>query len=1294
MKKRIGEVVQEGPAITHRFFLFHKKIIHRSAQLARKCWIPFAILMISFALLISVFRAMTPWAKQYKNEVEQHLSGILGQSVKINSMETSWYWFEPVLKLNQVRVSDAQNTALNLNKMLVGINLFSSLWHWHIQPGILYVDGLQLSLRQQNDHWDVDGLRQDSELTKVNSDTFLPALVWILRQQKIVIKNLSALLHLQDGSLLPISKLNFTAVNHSGHYRLKGSAKLAQTTPTKLLLLADLTIDPTALSKLQGHIYLSIQRFLPAQWQGLFPRMTYHLDNGRGDLEAWFDVKRGHVSGGQTKFQLYRLAWSKAGKSQGQFIQYLQANLAWSLNDDGWELLGDQIKLRSYGQWWPENSLLLKYHKSEQAYRLFVKNLLIKPLVETNIDWPELLEPIISRNPSGQLIDAQLGIKEGQIDYLLGRFSDVSWKQQGAIPGVTHLSGALNWHPTGGRLEFDGEDTALLPEKLPPVIFSQFNGALEWKQLSHGLRVSLERMVLSRPDFVFSARAAFDEPFSPLSRHLQLNAEFSSNHAEKWLPYIPSGYLKPKLERWLQHDIKKIDNVSGQVIINGPLVNFPFDKAPGEFSIVSRFSGMNLFFHKKWPLARDIDTDIRVNKRALEFDVLHANLNEVNVDQVNLRIDDLGLNKETLLLHGQVKAPASKIKSYVFASPLKRHLGRIEALNIADDLSLDVRLEIPLYPENDEVFAEGKITFDDNDLTLPSGLSGLNIHQLVGLLNFNEQGVTNSELKGVLLGNPVAIHLQSIEMPEPATEISLEGNVSIDLLREHFKAPLLSLMQGQTRILNHLILTHDPTGFDHIKMSTDLAGVEISLPPPLGKPFDVTAPLTIDVGLNSGKPRHLQFNYDHRLTSDVWLAEVSGGYELNKGWIQVGGDPVQWKKQKGVQVFGSMAVLDVQKWREKLAKLSSTMAFSDGFIGLQSVEMKLGNIIFGDRNYPNASFNANKLNKETWALQFNQRDVAGNFSYAPGSNTLSGRIKRLLLPKIDKGGNPDNSQPSNLKPTDIPNLNLTIDALQLGDVHVGRMAIKSRSKEGHWTLEDCTITSPSYKVKVKGDWSQLDGRNVTKLQTISETSQLGEVLKRWKINPAVEAHKGSIQLNINWPSTIHQFSLATANGEMFMEFQNGRITHLSQETEEKLGFGKLLSILSLQTIPRRLKLDFSDLSKEGYSFDKFQGNFEIKKGVMSTKNAYIDGPVAYASMKGEIDLLRQLYGLDLHVSPHITASLPIVATIAGGPIAGIAAWVASKIINQTMHEVTGYTYKVSGPWLKPVVQQVSIFKKK
>ena len=81
---------------------------------------------------------------------------------------------------------------------------------------------------------------------------------------------------------------------------------------------------------------------------------------------------------------------------------------------------------------------------------------------------------------------------------------------------------------------------------------------------------------------------------------------------------------------------------------------------------------------------------------------------------------------------------------------------------------------------------------------------------------------------------------------------------------------------------------------------------------------------------------------------------------------------------------------------------------------------------------------------------------------------------------------------------------------------------------------------------------------------------------------------------------------------------------------------------------------------------------------MTTHDSTIDGPVAYAKMDGDIDLVKQLYDLNLRLTPYIGASLPVVATIAGwpvsGPIAGIATWAALKVINQgIIQKISAYT---------------------
>ena len=1262
--------------------------------LIKKCWMPLAILIITMALLFSVFRALTPWAKQYKGDVERHLSTLIGQPVLISSMETSWYWFEPVLRLNHVTVSDSQDHILRFSKLLVGINLLSSLWHWHIQPGILYVDDVHLTVHQNDDHWDIDGLLNNTKPSiTLEPESYLPVLSWLLGQQKIIIKNVTALVYLKDGTLLPLSGLNLTALNYNGHCRLKGVANLAQGTPTELIIAADVKVNPYSLGSISGHAYFAVKHFVPTQWSLLFPETPYNIKGGKGGFELWLDVARGHISGVQSRIHFNHIAWSSAGNPQTQFIQKLRANLAWNSTQYGWKLSGDHIKLYAGDTRWPDNTLLVNFNQSQQTYRLFVKTLLLDPLLALDIKWPAVMQPLLDAHPSGQLDDTQVGIRKGQLDYVLARFSGLNWKGFGQTPSVSNISGVLNWQPVGGRLEIDGENTTVTSHGHPPVVFDKVNGAFQWKKQGDGLGISMERFVLIHPDLVLSAHGNIDGLFVASSPQVQLTADFSAEQATKWLKYIPSQYLKPKLNAWLKHDIKRIDKVLGKMTIKGAWADFPYDLQPGEFSVDSRLSGVDLIFNKNWPLSRDINASLRVKKRTLEADISHASMHGVTVSQVNLRVDELGMDKETLLIHGKLETPANKALRYIFASPLRHQLLKLKKLDLNGLLGLDLRLEVPLYPENDDVLVRGAIIFNNNQATFHHALNNFQLSDLSGSLYFDENGVTDSELNASLWNDPVAMHIRSIAKPKSATEITIAGKTTVDVLREKFDSPLFSFMKGQLNLESKLTLTASPNGSDSILMSTSLQGIEIQLPPPFGKAPEELAPLTIKVNLGPEQRIRLRLDYENRLSSDLSLTESNGAFLVEKGAIHIGGgnEPVQ--KKSGLQVVGTLVNLDIQQWRDIFAKWPSNPSSSKLLDNLQFVDMTLDKVALWGKNYPQVAIKADKLSKLLWSFKLEQRDIAGSLQYNIPSNTISGRLARLYLTKSDVLPRHGKASTERLKPTDIPNLNLTVDAFKWGDVSLGKVTMKSTSTDANWHLDSCTVTSPAYQLTMKGNWKQNGNKNNTDLQGNLQISKLEDGLEALHITPVVEAHKGNIQFEGTWPGAINEFSLAHVDGQILMNIKDGRITHLSPETEEKLGLGKLLSILSLQTIPRRLKLDFSDLSQEGYSFDDLKGNFTLKNGVMHTSDSYIDGPVAYASMKGNLDVVKQKYDVDLHISPHITASLPIVATIAGGPIAGIATWAASKIINQGMQTVTGYTYQISGPWSNPVVEQVSIFKK-
>lgn len=1262
-------------------------------KLLKKIWITAAILIILAAVFSSLFRSLTPWAKQYKGEVELHLTQLMGQPVTIQTMETGWYWFHPVLKLKQVSLSDGDKKSLHLDKLLVGINLFKSLWNWHIQPGILYVDDLRLVVREKNGRWNIDGIStssmQDSEMTPETSKKIL---FWLSQQERVIIKHVSVFFHFSDGGLIPVSGLNISVINKGGNYKIKGNARLEQTNSTSFKLLGDLSFDPYHLEKTKGQVYFLAHHIVPAQWQSVFPKATERMEGGKGDIALWVDLNKGAVSLVQAQVKFKRLAWHILNNKNNQIIQNFYANLSWKPDVKGWQFNADHIKLRIGGVTWPENQLLIKFDKTQQTYRLFVKSIIIESLLSQTINWPSVIQNLLPLKAHGTLTDIQLLIRENQPIYILTRFDQLGWNSQDKIPYVDNLSGVLNWQPEEGRLELDSENTSIAIKGYPRQDLTLLNGSVDWKELSDGLRVSIDRFVFSQPELTLSIQGAVDQVTRNSFGHIRLVSEFSAKNVQQWMQFLPKEQIKEKLYFWLKNDVKRIAQASGRVVINGFAKDFPFDNRNGEFSITSHASGGSLLINSKWQLIKDIEAYIRVKNRNLEIDIINADFQGVLVKQMNLRIDDVGKDKENLLLHGLVNGSAQKMMNYILASPLREKLSALKMLSIKGLLSLNLRLEIPLYPENDDNLAKGELIFKNNSIVIKHQLSKLSLEDFSGKLSFTEHGVTDSALLATAFGYPLNLKIQSVISPKPATLISVDGECSVESLKSRFNLPVLSLFKGVFFINAVLKISENPDDLDKINLKSSLKGLAINLPSPLGKTRDDSVPLEVNLDFNATKALSLRANYNSRLSADILLQDKAGALELHSGELRLGSAQALNQNRPGLALVGSLDGFNLQEWKKVYEQFSTEQTNSSLFQKLRIINVKLRHLTFLKQQFDNIAMKAKLLPNKQWSLNLKQKKIAADLIYNQPTNTLSGFAKYLHIDKIDNSDESSESS-SPVNPGQIPNLNLRIDNLSIGEIQVGNVTLKSHSTPERWLINYFRIDSPVYQLNIEGDWIKRGESNQTKMRLKLHLKDLAKSLERWHITPAVDAGKGDLEFRGGWKGTLYDFSLATLTGEMSLQLRNGRITHLSPETEEKLGLGKLLSILSLQTIPRRLKLDFSDLSHQGYSFDIFKGNFSIKKGIMSTQDSYLDGPVAYASMKGDLDLVRRMYDLNLSISPHITASLPIVATIAGGPVAGLAAWVANKIINQSMQKISAYSYKISGPWKEPIVQQLTIVKK-
>lgn len=1243
-----------------------------------------AALLVAAAIVSSLFRALTPFASQYRGELEHRLSTWVGQPVTIASMETGWYWFHPVLKLRDVNLSGTKHDAVHLQKLLVGINVFKSLMNWQIQPGVLYVEGLRLGVRQEDDGFVLDGLEMKNA-SFMGMDAFKAILHWLLQQQKVVIKDMSLRLYLRDGNLVPIEGARLIAVNRDGHYTLRASAQLAQTIPTHFRMLATLDINPWAIMRARGKWYIETENLLPAQWQALFPAGTPHVDGGTLDAQIWLDMARARVKSGQARLSLENLALTEPLSGQSTLFQSIEANTALRVLDNSWEVEADKLDVRVNGVTWPQNAFVLRVKDTGQV-AFYVKNLLIESLLSTAFPWPQSMDALLALKPHGTLTDASVHWNNGTLEAVLGRFEGLGWQPNKTLAGANNLTGALAWQPGEGRLELDSENAAIRFPGKPELLLQTLNGALDWKQLTNGLRLSLERLVLVSGGSTLTAEGLLDNADLSEGRgNLRLESVLAAKEAASILQYLPADSMKPKLAHWLQNDITRIKGLNARLRMQGELEHFPWDKGDGEFDITGQAEGIDLYFDRKWPEIRGIDAWLHLNGRTLEANITHASHGPLTIDKGNLKLVNIGLDREYLLIRTALMTPGPDALDYLLSTPLAKPLAKLRQVQIEGPLDANLQLEVPLYPGNDNLLARGAVSFSKNPVTVNHPLHRVALNNVQGTLYFDEHGPTPSNLEAEVFNTPVTLTANTRQTPQPLTEIGMQGTVTVASLRSQFNSPLLDSMKGVLPLSMLLTMTDNPNDMDSVRFTSTLLGTAVDLPPPFGKSATDTRPVSVDIDFNPEKAARIRFQDEWRARGDIWFAKAQTGFMLKSGAVAVGRVALARQPQQGLRVDARLDTLDVEKWLQATGKHEGafTPSMLPDDLNLQVKTLQL----WGNR-FEDVTLNSHRRRDTLWAFTVKSPLARAQLGYDTAKNLLSGHIDQLTLSSTGK--HDTSSEPLPLRASSIPNLALTVDNLRLKEHSLGVLTVRGKPLKDGWSLDALSLESPAWTLNGQGTWTQNGVKDVTQVDTSLRVRNLAALLALWDAPPAVLSKKGEARLVGSWPGGFQDFSTKKLSGEFWMRLRNGRITHLSREAEEKMDLGRVLSILSLQTIPRRLQLDFSDLTEQGYSFDVFEGNFALKKGIVTTDNAHIDGPVAFAAIKGQIDLPRETLDLHLRVAPRITASLPIVATIAGGPIAGVAAWVVSRLINAGMEKVSGYTYKVSGPFKDPLVQQTSI----
>jgi uncharacterized protein YhdP len=273
---------------------------------------------------------------------------------------------------------------------------------------------------------------------------------------------------------------------------------------------------------------------------------------------------------------------------------------------------------------------------------------------------------------------------------------------------------------------------------------------------------------------------------------------------------------------------------------------------------------------------------------------------------------------------------------------------------------------------------------------------------------------------------------------------------------------------------------------------------------------------------------------------------------------------------------------------------------------------------------------------------------------------------------------PPGAKPA-VKSPDLPALDVVVDQFQYGAKQLGKLELNAVNQDRDWRIERLRVSSPDNVLTADGVWQSARADPRTQLNVKMEVSDIGKALTRWALPPAIKGGTAKIDGQLAWTGGPLDFDYPTLAGNLSFDAAKGQFVKLEP------GLAKLLGILSLQALPRRISLDFRDIFSDGFAFDGIVGNVHIDRGVATADNFRMAGPAARVVMTGDVDLVRETQKLRVKVIPHLSEGVALGASLVGGPVAGVATFLAQKILKDPIERLIAFDYNVSGSWSDPLV---------
>jgi uncharacterized protein YhdP len=451
----------------------------------------------------------------------------------------------------------------------------------------------------------------------------------------------------------------------------------------------------------------------------------------------------------------------------------------------------------------------------------------------------------------------------------------------------------------------------------------------------------------------------------------------------------------------------------------------------------------------------------------------------------------------------------------------------------------------------------------------------------------------------------------------------------------------------------------------------------LTLPAPLQKIASQPQALSISTHPNKNNTTLISARYGkivHAILLDVPAGNIS---QIERGAIRFNGDAVL-PEQKGIWVTGNLATSDIDGWIANIGTNTGTAT-----LPVTGIDVVVDQFDIFNRRFNNVAIHA-KANPDNWHATINSTAMQGDLTWTPkinaaGFNTLEANFKRLQLPSKPNNNNDSNGSESN---SDLPKLNLNVDDLQLGERSLGKLEVSATPITDGLNFERIALTHKDSKLLMSAIWRPHTSPE-TNAKIHFEVNDVGQFLSRFDQNDTIKRGTAVVDGQASWDGTPVDMTVKTLAGNFSLLAKNGQFLKADP------GAAKLLGVLSLQSLPRHIGLDFRDVFSSGFAFDEISANMNLNHGVIYSTDFKMQGPAAAVKMSGAVDLNVQTQQLRAEINPKLSESVALASGLVGGPVVGLGVYVAQKLFKDPFGQAVKFEYMITGSWTDPTVTKIS-----